>query len=74
MVANRIQFFAPTGPHLKAPSSERRFFFASDFFYLHSLPDVIGTTPSLVQIGTDFSQNTREPLRSIRAWVSWAAR
>jgi hypothetical protein len=30
--------------------------------------------PPLVQIGTDFSQSTREPLRSIRAWVSRAAR
>src|SRR5215207_1155395 len=28
MAAIRIQFVAPTGPHLKAPSSERRFFFA----------------------------------------------
>src|SRR3954466_5215749 len=40
----------------------------------HSIQGVIGTTPSLVQIGTDFSQSTREPLRSIRDWVSRAAR
>jgi hypothetical protein len=37
MAANRIQFFAPTGPQLKAPSSERRFFFAYAFYYLHSI-------------------------------------
>ena len=37
MAVNRIQFFAPTGPHLKAPSLERRFFFASALFYLHSI-------------------------------------
>src|SRR5215212_3853592 len=37
MAANRIPTFAPTGPHLKAPSSERRFFFAYAFYYLHSI-------------------------------------
>jgi hypothetical protein len=41
MAVNRIQFFAPTGPHLKAPSLERRFFFAYAFYYLHSTPGLM---------------------------------
>jgi hypothetical protein len=41
MAANRIPIFAPTGPHLKAPSSERRFFFAYAFYYLHSTPGLM---------------------------------
>jgi hypothetical protein len=47
---------------------------------MHVLRDVMAEritvheAAPLVQIGTDFSQSTREPLRSIRAWVSRAAR